>query len=89
MEASRQVHSNHTPIRAADLSRERRRHVLNLLKRQGIVTSSLSDSARLTYVVGALVCDDTGYLKKDSLVAAFQDPSVVQAARTLLAKAVA
>lgn len=73
----------------ADLSRERRRHVLRLLSRTGIMSADISDDARLTYVVGALVCNDIGYLKKDDLVAAFADPSVVQAARTLLEKAAA
>lgn len=73
----------------ADLSRERRRHVLRLLGRTGILNADISDDARLTYVVGALVCNDVGYLKQADLVAAFNDPSVVQAARTLLAKAAA
>lgn len=71
----------------ANLSRARRRHVLNLLDRAGVLTAGLSDDAELTYVVGALICDDTGFLKKADLVAAFQDPSIVQAARALLAKA--
>lgn len=74
---------------SADLSRKRRRHVLNLIERTGILASDVGDDALLTYVVGALVCDDTGFLKKADLVDAFQDPSVVQAARTLLGKAMA
>lgn len=72
----------------ADLSRTRRRHVLQLLRRSGILTNTgLTDRARLVYTVGCLVCDDAGRIKQPVLTAALNDPSIVQVARTLLRKA--
>lgn len=72
----------------ADLSRERRRHVLQLMRRTGVLTDThLTDKDRLIYVVGALVCDDVGRVNTTDLAEALRDPSIVQAARALLRKA--
>lgn len=70
-----------------DLSRERRRHVLNALRRSGIFTSDLTEHERLIYTLGCLVCDAAGRFTNADLQAALADPSTVQAARTLLRKA--
>lgn len=72
----------------ADLSRKRRRHVLDLVRRTGLLTDNgLTDDARLLYVVGGLICNDAGVAKQADLTAAMRDPSIVQAARTILTKA--
>jgi hypothetical protein len=83
------MHEN-TTRPTADLSRERRRQVHRLLKRTGVVHDPrLSTDAKVLYVVGALICDQQGAGSTEVLMAAMQDPSIVQAARTILAKAVA
>lgn len=74
-------------IQPPAISRERRRHVMRLIKRSGILTADVSDDARVTYVLGALVCDDTGYLKKDDLTRAAQNPRLLALAENMLAMA--
>ena len=70
-----------------NLSRERRRHVERLLQRTGVLYDSrLSEHAKLVYIVGALIADDTGLVLKADLEAIEPDSEVVQVARTILTK---
>jgi len=71
----------------ANLSRERRRHILRMVEGNGVLDADMSDEARVTYVVGGLVCDDTGFIRKPDLDAALADPSVVSVAIDILDKA--
>lgn len=71
----------------ANFSRERRRHVRDVLRRSGILASDLTDTEQLMYAVGCLICDDAGRFTHADLRTALVDPSIVQAARTLLRKA--
>ncbi|MFV8314949.1 hypothetical protein [Mycobacterium sp. 23] len=70
-----------------NLSRQRRRHMLRMIEGQGVLDADLPESARLTYVVGGLVCNDTGFLRQDDLEAGMANPEVLQAAVEILAKA--
>ena len=76
------------PTARADFSRERRRHVVALLRRSGVL-SNVSPDAQLLYTVGALICDANGRFSKAELDAATADPSIIEAARQLLRKAAA
>lgn len=68
------------------IPRERRRHVAALVKRVGLLQDpGLSAHAQLTYVIGALVADDTGYLPKQRLEEAFADQRIVGLAANMLA----
>lgn len=53
---------------APNLSRQRRRHMLRMVEAEGLLDADLPESARLTYVVGGLVCNDSGFLRQDDLV---------------------
>lgn len=70
-----------------NLSRQRRRHMLRMVEGEGVLDADLPESARLTYVVGGLVCNDTGFLRQDDLEAGMDNPEVLQAAVEVLAKA--
>jgi hypothetical protein len=70
-----------------NLSRQRRRHMLRMIEGEGVLDADLPESARLTYVVGGLVCNDTGFLRQDDLQAGMANPEVLQAAVEVLAKA--
>jgi len=72
----------------ANFSRERRRHVLALLRGDRVL-ETVGPDAQLLYAVGALVCDDTGRVSEADLHLALRDPSIVSAARELLRKAAA
>ncbi|MFP1153592.1 hypothetical protein ACK280_15980 [Mycobacterium sherrisii] len=70
-----------------NLSRQRRRHMLRMIEGEGVLDADLPESARLTYVVGGLMCNDTGFLRQDDLQAGMANPEVLQAAVEILAKA--
>lgn len=61
--------------------------MLRMIEGQGVLDADLPESARLTYVVGGLVCNDTGFLRQDDLEAGMANPEVLQAAVEILAKA--
>ena len=58
-----------------------------MVEGNGVLDADMSDEARVTYVVGGLVCDDTGFIRKPDLDAALADPSVVSVAIDILDKA--
>lgn len=72
---------------AADFSPERRAHALAWIRGEQLLDASVSEDARIIAAVGLLICNDTGFLKQTELDAAMTDPSIVQAARTLLDEA--
>lgn len=76
--------SGQTPPRRV-ISRERRRHVVKLVKRVGLHSAGLSDDALLTYVVGALIASDVGYVADRDLFDARKDPKLVALASNILA----
>ena len=67
------------------VSRERRRHVVKLVRRVGLHAAQLSDDARLTYVVAALVADDSGRIPNDLLFSTCKDPKLLALAENILA----
>lgn len=71
---------NTTPV-----PRERRRHVVRLVRRVGLHAAPLSDDARLTYVLGALIASDAGYVAADALIEAGKNPKLVAIAANILA----
>lgn len=71
----------------ANLSRDRRRHILRMIEGEGVLETDIGDAARLTYVVGGLVCNDAGFVRQDDLEAAMGDPGVVSVAMEILDKA--
>jgi hypothetical protein len=68
----------------ANLSRSRRRHISRMIRRRGPDFGDLSPDAQLLYVVGALVCDDAGIVKKVDLEPAMKDPAIIAVARDIL-----
>lgn len=72
----------------ATFSRERRRHVVALIRRNGLLRN-VSRDAQLMYAIGALICDDAGRFSQADLDAATADPSIIAAAQELLRKAAA
>lgn len=72
---------------AANLSRDRRRHILRMIEGEGVLNADLGEDARLLYVVGGLVCDDTGFARQSDLEAGMADPDVLAAAMEILDKA--
>ncbi len=56
------------------------------LKAAGL-TERMNSEALTLLVVGMLLADDTGSFSEKSLVVAMSDPSTLQVARTLIAKA--
>lgn len=71
----------------ADLSPERRQTALSYIRGEGILTIPVSDNARVMFAVGLLICDDEGHIAEADLKVAMRDPSILQAARALLAEA--
>jgi hypothetical protein len=72
---------------APNLSRERRRHILRMVEGEGLLDADLTEDARLLYVVGGLVCNDAGMIRRDDLQAGMADPEVLEAAVEILGKA--
>ncbi|WP_166390272.1 hypothetical protein [Nocardioides ochotonae] len=71
-----------------DYSPERRQHAIGTIQGSGVLTHpALNESDRLLYAVGCLIADDTGMFPLAHLNLAMSDPSLVQAARTLLEEA--
>ena len=70
-----------------DLSRERRRLAIRTVRGDGVLHAGLSENAQLTYVVGILVATNIGVVKMAELQSAMNDPSVLNAARQILATA--
>ncbi|MCV7007437.1 hypothetical protein [Mycobacterium gordonae] len=71
----------------ANLSLERRRHIMRMIEGEGVLDADLTEDARLLYVVGGLVCNDVGFVRQSDLEAAMGDPAVVAAAMEILNKA--
>lgn len=71
----------------ANLSRDRRRHILRMVEGQGVLNADIGEQARLTYVVGGLVASDVGVVSQEDLAAAMTDPSVISVAMEILDKA--
>ena len=73
-------------LQRPDFSEYRRDTVVLYLKAAGLVERMNSEALTLL-VVGMLLADDTGSFSEKSLVVAMSDPSTLQVARTLIAKA--
>lgn len=71
----------------ADFSPERRATALSWLREELATAPDLTYGARLMAAVGLLICDDAGRIKEADLQEAMGDPSVIQAARSLLREA--
>jgi hypothetical protein len=71
----------------ANLSQERRRHIMRMIEGEGVLDADMTEDARLLYVVGGLVCNDVGFVRQADLQAAMGDPAVVAAAMEILNKA--
>jgi hypothetical protein len=76
------------PSVKANFSRERRRHVIALLRGDRVL-ETVGPDAQLLYAVGGLVCDEAGRVSESHLRAALRDPSIVATARELIRKAAA
>ena len=72
--------------RFPDYSDHRRAVVLSMLREESCMPAwrLLSAGARVTYVVGALVCDETGFLAHDDVIAAMDDAEALRYALELL-----
>ena len=64
-----------------------RRDTIVLYIRAGGLVERMTSEMLLTLVVGMLICDDEGAFGEREIMAAMCDPSVIQVARTLIAKA--
>lgn len=73
-------------LQRPDFSEYRRDTVVLYLKAAGLIERMNSEALTLL-VVGMLLADDTGSFSEKSLVVAMSDPSTLQVARTLIAKA--
>ncbi len=73
-------------LQKPDFSEYRRDTVVLYLKAAGL-PERMSYEALTLLVVGMLLADDTGSFSEKSLVVAMSDPSTLQVARTLIAKA--
>ena len=73
-------------LQKPDFSEYRRDTVVLYLQAAGL-TTRLNTEALTLLVVGMLLADDTGSFSEKSLVVAMSDPSTLQVARTLIAKA--
>ena len=71
----------------ANLSQERRRHIMRMIEDEGVLDTELTENARLLYVVGGLVCNDVGVVRQADLQTAMADPDVLAAALEILNKA--
>lgn len=72
---------------AVDLSRDRRRRAVRMVRSDCFLSAPLDEAAQIVYVVGILAADSGGVVAEAALTAAMSDPSVVGAARQILAKA--
>jgi len=73
-------------LQKPDFSEYRRETIVLYLQAAGL-TTRLNTEALTLLVVGMLLADDTGSFSEKSLVVAMSDPSTLQVARTLIAKA--
>ena len=73
-------------LQKPDFSEYRRQTVVLYLQAAGL-TERLNPEALTLLVVGMLLADDTGSFSEKSLLVAMSDPSTLQVARTLIAKA--
>ncbi len=73
-------------LQKPDFSEYRRDTCVLYLQAAGL-TERMNTEALTLLVVGMLLADDTGSFSEKSLVVAMSDPSTLQVARTLIAKA--
>ena len=73
-------------LQKPDFSEYRRDTIILYLQAAGL-TTRLNTEALTLLVVGMLLADDTGSFSEQSLLVAMSDPSTLQVARTLIAKA--
>jgi hypothetical protein len=73
-------------LQKPDFSEYRRDTVVLYLQAAGLI-ERMSLEALTLLVVGMLLADDTGSFSEKSLLVAMSDPSTLQVARTLIAKA--
>jgi hypothetical protein len=73
-------------LQKPDFSEYRRETVVLYLQAAGLI-ERMNTEALTLLVVGMLLADDTGSFSEKSLVVAMSDPSTLQVARTLIAKA--
>lgn len=73
-------------LQKPDFSEYRRDTVVLYLQAAGLL-ERMSMEALTLLVVGMLLADDTGSFSEKSLLVAMSDPSTLQVARTLIAKA--
>jgi hypothetical protein len=73
-------------LQPANFSDYRRETIVLYLKAGGLV-ERLPGNALVFLVVGMLISDDVGEFTEQALLAAMDDPSTLQAARTLIKKA--
>ena len=73
-------------LQKPDFSEYRRDTVVLYLQAAGLI-ERMNMEALTLLVVGMLLADDTGSFSEKSLVVAMSDPSTLQVARTLIAKA--
>ena len=73
-------------LQKPDYSEYRRDTVVLYLRAAGLI-ERMNTEALTLLVVGMLLADDTGSFSEKSLVVAMSDPSTLQVARTLIAKA--
>ena len=73
-------------LQKPDFSEYRRDTCVLYLQAAGL-TERMTDDALMLLVVGMLLADDTGSFSEKSLVVAMSDPSTLQVARTLIARA--
>ncbi len=73
-------------LQKPDFSEYRRDTVVLYLQAAGLI-ERMSMEALTLLVVGMLLADDTGSFSEKSLLVAMSDPSTLQVARTLIAKA--
>lgn len=73
-------------LQRPDFSEYRRDTVVLYLQAAGLL-GRMNVEALTLLVVGMLLADDTGSFSEESLLVAMSDPSTLQVARTLIAKA--
>ena len=73
-------------LQKPDFSEYRRETIVLYLQAAGLI-ERMNTEALTLLVVGMLLADDTGSFSEKSLVVAMSDPSTLQVARTLIAKA--
>jgi hypothetical protein len=73
-------------LQKPDFSEYRRDTVVLYLQAAGLI-ERMNMEALTLLVVGMLLADDTGSFSEKSLVVAMSDPSTLQVARTVIAKA--